>query len=269
MMDINEYARSLYLSKPLRDPVIRKIIEELQLPLQSYGLDAGCGIGLNSLLLAEAVGPTGRIMGLDISREFLEEARFLASKFGLGDRITFQYGDVAALPFEDNSFDWAWSVDLVGYIPVNPVPFLKELGRVVKPGGKICISMWSSQKLLPGYPILEAQLNATSAGIAPFERNMNPERHFMNAPQWFSQAGFQGISARTFVGDVAAPLSPEIRAALLDLFSMRWGSCQPEVPPEIWNEYLRLCSVNSPDLILNLPNYYAFFTYSLFYGQVV
>jgi len=49
---------------------------------------------------------------------------------------------------------------------------------------------------------------------------------------------------------------------------MFWGETQPEVTPEDWAEFQRLCQPASPDFILNLPDYYAFLTYSLFYGRV-
>jgi len=52
-------------------------------------------------------------------------------------------------------------------------------------------------------------------------------------------------------------------------FQMLWGEAQSELTPEDWAEYQRLCQPESPDFILNLPDYYAFFTYSMFRGKVV
>jgi hypothetical protein len=49
---------------------------------------------------------------------------------------------------------------------------------------------------------------------------------------------------------------------------MLWGIPQHEVAPADWSEYQRLCQPESPDFILNLPDYYAFFTYSIFQGKV-
>ena len=60
------YARKLYLTHLLREPAIRSAILGLELPSGSRGLDAGCGIGLGTLLLAESVGPEGHVTGLDI-----------------------------------------------------------------------------------------------------------------------------------------------------------------------------------------------------------
>ena len=256
MSNIEQYIRRLELSNPLREPVIRIAIESLRLPEGSFGLDAGCGIGLYTLLLAEAVGATGHVTGLDITKEFLAKARSLLSKSSMGNRISFKEADACKLPFDENTFDWACSMDFAGYAPLDPVLLLKEMGRVVKPEGRVFLLMWSSQKLLPGFPVLEAGLSATSSGIAPFTTTMNPESHMMRGLGWFRRAGLMKPVARTFVRDVCPPLDPEIITALTDLFQMRWEGADSEVSPEDWAEYQRLCSPDSPDFILYLATYY-------------
>ena len=77
------------------------------------------------------------------------------------------------------------------------------------------------------------------------------------------------VTVRTFAGDVCAPLSEEIRSALAALMEMRWVDVEAELSEEDWVEYQRLCLAESPDFILDLPDYYAFFTYSMFRGRVV
>ncbi len=171
-----------------------------------------------------------------------------------------------SMVFQDVYLDWAVSIDCVGVLDIDPVIMLKEIGRVLKPGGRVFIIIWSSQMLLPGYPLLEAQLNATAAGIAPFKNGMVPDRHIMRAPEWFRPAGFQDTQTHTYAMDVCSPLSAEIIAALTDLLAMRWGSSEKEVAPEIWYDYQRLCHPDSPEFILNVPGYYAFFTYAVFSG---
>lgn len=269
MSDTYQYLKSFELSNPLREPIIRTVTESLHLPAGSNGLDVGCGIGLYTLLLGSAVGPGGYVTGLDISKELLARAHSLALKSSVGNRILYKEGDAAKLPFNENSFDWACSMDFAGYAPLDPILLLKEMGRVVKPGGRVFILMWSSQKLLPGFPMLEARLNATSSGIAPYNKAMKPESHMMRALGWFSQVGLIEPEARTFVRDIRPPLDADIRAALIDLFQMRWKEVEPEVSPEDYAEYQRLCHQDSPDFILNVPDYYAFFTYTVFCGRVV
>ncbi len=196
--------QSLTLTNPLIEPVIQSAIQILQLPLGSRGLDAGCGIGLQTLLLAEAVGPAGRITGLDLSPELLVVAENLADEAGLAARVSFKTGDVRQLPFEDDCFDWAWSANCVGYAPIEPLPLLKELKRVVKPGGTLALLAWSSERLLPGYPVLEARLSSTAAGIAPFVHGKKPETHFTRLLGWMRLAGLENLSARTLAGSVHA-----------------------------------------------------------------
>jgi demethylmenaquinone methyltransferase/2-methoxy-6-polyprenyl-1,4-benzoquinol methylase len=180
-----------------------------------------------------------------------------------------RHGDVNQLPFDDNSFDWVWSMDCIGYPAGELEPVLKELMRVVKPGGEIFLLGWSSQQLLPGYPLLEARLNGTCSSYQPYLKDKMPQSNFMRALQAFQHAGLEDRKAQTFIGDIQAPLSQDLRIALTSLFEMLWGTRRPEVSSDDWNNYQRLCKPTSPDFILDIPEYYAFFTYTLFRGKVI
>jgi ubiquinone/menaquinone biosynthesis C-methylase UbiE len=262
------YIRDLIVTTPLVEAVYHSAIQSLKLPEGSRGLDAGCGIGLQALVLAEAVGASGEVIGLDISPALLAHAGRLVEEAGLSGRISFKEGDVGKLPFKDGTFDWAWSANCVGYAPIEPVPRLGELARVVKPGGTVAILAWSSEQLLPGYPLLEARLAATSSGIAPFARGKDPALHFLRALGWYSELGLEERTARTFAGDVSAPLSVSELEAMTALFNMRWPGVESELSDEDRVEYERLCKPYSKDFILNAPDYYAFFTLTLFCGKV-
>jgi len=128
---------------------------------------------------------------------------------------------------------------------------------------------WSSQLLLPGYPLLETRLNATCSGYIPFLKGKPPELHFMRALTELRNAGLEEVTARTLVGDVRAPLSPGERTALTSLFQMLWGASQPGTSSEDLKDFDRLCTPRSMDFILDIPDYYAFFTYSMFRGRVL
>jgi ubiquinone/menaquinone biosynthesis C-methylase UbiE len=263
-MGNESYIQRLLISNSLREQILRSMAKELHLPAGSRGLDAGCGVGLQCLQLAEEVGPAGHVTGLDISGEMLDYGREMVKKSGLSSRISFREGDIARLPFDDDSFDWTWSVDCVGYGPWDTIKLLKEMVRVVKPGGIVAIAAWSSEKLLPGYPRLEARLGTTSSGIAPFVHGKDPALHFYRALGWFHELELREVRAKVFAGSVHAPLDDNVRQALKELFEMRWPDVASELSPEDWSEFQRLCRPDSPDFILNLPDYYAFFTYSMF-----
>ena len=268
MSEADAYIGRLLESNPLREPLLCKVIQDLQLPLGSQGLDAGCGIGLQALLLAEAIGPAGQVTGLDISPELLRYGQEAVKEPGFSERISFREGNVSNLPFEQDAFDWVWSVDCVGYPTGDLDALLKGICRVVKPGGTVAILAWTSQTLLPGYSLLEARLNATCSAYTPYLIGKQPETHFLRALEWFKKAGLEDVEGRTYVGEVQPPLSDELRTALVSLFQMLWGEQQPETSPEDWAEYQRLCRPESPDFILDIPGYYAFFTYTLFRGKV-
>jgi len=208
------------------------------------------------------------LTGVDIVPELLAFGENLAGQAGYSKRINFREGDMSRLPFADDTFDWVWSADCIGY-PVGELsPVLEELMRVVKPGGSVIILAWSSQQLLPGYPLLEARLNATCSSYIPFLNGKNPELHFLRALHWFRKVGMEEVKARTFVGDVQAPFGEDERAALTSLFEMLWSGPASEASSEDWSEYLRLCKQGSADFILDEPGYHAFFTYTMFRGKV-
>ena len=262
------YLEKILDTNPLRVPTLTSAVRELELPKSSRGLDVGCGAGLQCLLLAEEVGNEGHVTGLDVSAEFLSYAEEMVERAYLAKRISFKKGDAASIPFDDGTFDWVWSCDCVGYGPGEPIPLLEEMKRVTRPGGLLAILAWSSERLLPGHPLLEARLNATVAGLAPFSAGMDPSRHFSRGLGWLRELGFGEPTARVFSGSVQAPLSDELRIAMEELFEMRWPGAEKELPESDAADFRRLCDPDSPDFILRHPDYYAFFTYTVFSGMV-
>ena len=267
MSDSDDQVQRLLESSALREPLLRSVVQALRLPAGSRGLDAGCGVGLQSVLLAEAIGAEGRVTGLDLSPACLRYAQQHVNSLGLAERISFQTGDVRALPFDDHAFDWAWSADCVGYPAEGLSPAVRDLVRVTKPGGSVALLGWSSQQLLPGYPLLEARLNAACSSYAPYFEGTSPQAFFARGLGWCRDAGLVRVTARTFLGEVQAPLSSEVRRALVSLFEMLWVQA-PGISPQDRAAYQRLCRPDSADFILDLPDYYGFFTYTLFLGRL-
>ena len=267
--DTEAYLRALEVSDPYMEPIARSAVRALRLPAGSRGLDAGCGTGLQATIMAEEVGPSGHVTGLDIVPEFLRYAEDLVKERGLSDRISFREGDVNELPFGDGTFDWGWSSCCVGYgAAIHGLSSLAELVRVVCPGGIVAILVWSSEGLLPGYPVLEAHLKGTGPGIAPFVEGKDPGLHCLNGLRMLRGMGLVDRTAQTFVADAHAPLTDDMRGALVALLDMRWPGAESELSEEDQAEYRRLCLPGSPDYIVDDPDYYAFFACSMFCGRV-
>lgn len=96
-------------------------------------LDVGCGPGTITLDLAAAVGPTGRVVGVDASEAAVAAARAEAGRRG-DDRTSFAGADAYALPAADATYDVVHAHQLLQHLG-DPVAALREMARVTKPGG--------------------------------------------------------------------------------------------------------------------------------------
>lgn len=99
-------------------------------------LDVGCGFGLETLRLAELTGPSGRLTGIDLSPDFIQEAQKRARS--AGQDIRYQVGDACDLPFEANSFDCVRAERMLIYLK-DFTTALREMQRVLKPGGRLAL----------------------------------------------------------------------------------------------------------------------------------
>ena len=99
-------------------------------------LDCATGTGDLALAFKRKVGPTGRVMGTDFCPEMLQSAPAKAAQAGL--EMEFQVADAMALPFESNTFDVA-SISFGIRNVDDPVQCLREMARVVKPGGRVVV----------------------------------------------------------------------------------------------------------------------------------
>lgn len=126
----------------------RRTIEQLSLPIGSRILDVCCGTGTSALPAAKIVGPTGKVVGVDLSRRLLELARVKAIQQRLAN-IQFEVGDMLSLRFPAESFDAVICVFGIFFVP-DMVMAVKELWRRVLPGGRLAVTTWGSNFLEPG-----------------------------------------------------------------------------------------------------------------------
>jgi ubiquinone/menaquinone biosynthesis C-methylase UbiE len=100
-------------------------------------LEVGPGTGYYALPVAEWLSPGGRLDVLDVQQEMLDHTMRRAEEHGI-DNITPALADARALPYPDDRFDGAFLVTVLGEIPDQDAA-LRELGRVVKPEGRIVV----------------------------------------------------------------------------------------------------------------------------------
>jgi arsenite methyltransferase len=98
-------------------------------------LDLGCGAGLDSLLAARRVGPTGKVIGVDFAAEMVEKARRNAALVGIMN-AEFRQGEAEVLPLSDASVDVVISNGVFNLCLDKP-RVLAEVFRVLKPGGQL------------------------------------------------------------------------------------------------------------------------------------
>lgn len=101
-------------------------------------LDLGSGAGFDAFLAWKQVGPTGRVIGVDMTDDMLLRARENAEKLGASN-VEFRKGHIEELPVEDASVDFVISNCVINLSPDKPQVF-REIARVLKPGGKFAVS---------------------------------------------------------------------------------------------------------------------------------
>lgn len=111
-------------------------------------LDVGSGGGIDSILAARRVSPGGHVIGLDILHEMTARAAEHAAEAGVADICEFRIGQMEAIPLPDASVDVAISNGVINLSP-RKSRVMAELFRVIRPGGRFCVSDLVVENELP------------------------------------------------------------------------------------------------------------------------
>jgi SAM-dependent methyltransferase len=145
-------------------------------------VDIGCGFGDSSTQLAEMVGPTGSVLGVDIAPRFIE----LATSEVTLPNLRFEAKDVQAAPF-DQQFDYAFARFGTMFFD-NPVAAMRNVRNALSDDGRLCIVVWRRREENPWLYVAEQVVRP----LLPEEEETVDEAHCGPGP--FSMAGADTVS---------------------------------------------------------------------------
>ena len=154
----------------------RRTVERLGLEAGERVLDVCCGSGASALPAAEAVGPRGAVLGVDLSERLLALARAKARARGLG-HAEFRAGDMLALRLPEAPFDAVVCVFGVFFVP-DMAAAVRALWREVRPGGRLALTTWGPRWFEPGstafWDAIRAVRPDLHKGFNPWDRISEP-----------------------------------------------------------------------------------------------
>jgi SAM-dependent methyltransferase len=128
-------------------------------------LDVGCGIGGSTRRLSKEIGCY--VTGIDLSEEYIDTAERLTQLLNMQERVKFHATSALDLPFDDNSFDGVWSLQM-GMNVEDKLSWIQEAFRVLKPGGRAILYEVCGNKNAPIYfPVPWAQDSSMSFLVKP------------------------------------------------------------------------------------------------------
>ncbi len=175
--------------------VAERLVELARFQPGAVVLDAGTGTGAAAIAAASKVGPTGRVIGVDIAADMLAQAKDKVDTRHLVN-VTLQYGDIEHLEFEDGHFDNVVCASAIFFMS-DMLAALKEWRRVLRPGGCVAFSGYGEQAFQPISDLFQARIAAYGVKLAapkPFswQRLTNPEDCF----GLLREAGFERVDVR-------------------------------------------------------------------------
>jgi ubiquinone/menaquinone biosynthesis C-methylase UbiE len=155
----------------------RRTIDRLALSAGATVLDVGCGTGASALPAAQAVGPKGSVIGVDLSARLLDCARLKAKARAITN-VEFRPGDMTSLGYPGDRFDAIVSVFSIFFVP-DMEGLIRELWRMVRPGGKLAVTTWGPRIFEPAYSRWQTAIKRERpdlySAFNPWDRITDPE----------------------------------------------------------------------------------------------
>lgn len=121
-----------------------RILQSANVQTGQSVLDVACGTGVLARSAVARVGPTGSVTGLDVNEGMLAVAQRLAPS------VTWRQGTAEVLPFDDGHFDAVVSQFGLMFFE-DKAPAIREMARVLRPGGQLAVAVWDALANTPGY----------------------------------------------------------------------------------------------------------------------
>jgi ubiquinone/menaquinone biosynthesis C-methylase UbiE len=235
---------------------LRRCIEELPLHPGDTVLDMACGDGTYALWLAERVGPTGMVIGVDIAPAYLNIARQKARASSFPSVLHFERGSIDQLPLAKEKFDLAWCGQSLNSLP-DPVETLRALRQVVRPGGTVAVLENDTlhQVIIPWPPELE--LTTRQAQLHSIKATENTSGVFATGRDLgavFRAAGFASWRTTAYTTTRHAPLSEDEQTYLMwyfqDIKARVWSFIEPHDQArfdQLLNPQSDACLLHRPD----------------------
>lgn len=202
-------------------------LRHLRIPLGAKILDAGCGSGSMTRLIARAE-PGASVIGVDVRPHYIDYARKKAAQEGLLN-VTFMQGDVFSLPFEQPSFDVVWTKYLLQWLK-EPKKALAEFKRVTLPGGFI-VSCDFDGFVVEHFPIertFEEKLRSVMSSLVDTQMGRKVAPYMM-------ELGLQGVTIeieKDRVFTVVGAIDEERRRN----WAIQWSAALPHIVSQFPSE---------------------------------
>jgi len=155
----------------------RRTIERVGLTPGARVLDVCCGGGASAIPAAQAVGPTGFVLGVDLAESLLALARAKARRRGLA-HVEFRVGDMLDIGLPESEYDAVVCVFGIFFVP-DMHDATRKLWRLVAPGGKLAITTWGPRLFEPANSVFWESVRAVRPelykGFNPWDRVCDPE----------------------------------------------------------------------------------------------
>ncbi|MEM7112047.1 MAG: methyltransferase domain-containing protein [Chloroflexota bacterium] len=232
-------------------------------------LDAGAGGGSFLPLMSQLVGSAGHIDALDLAPENIEMIDEQSRAGRYASSVVAKAGSILNLPYENEQFDLIWSANVTQYLTDEELSqTIKEFRRVTRSGGLVVIKevdMDACRQVAPFPPLMFKRILEAVSGMTQVAGVLRTTM----LPFWLRKAGLVDVTYKTYLGERMHPLDKQTRSFIEGLLAF-WGNAaiQLDLPEQDLIQWRRTLDKDSPDYILNDPNFYWREVWGLVKGRV-